>query len=327
MLTRRTSFKGLFVSSSLVRAIAAAFVLGAALMPFASAGCSGKIACIQKSFSITECPSRQDALTFFQQGCASSITSVDSDPTDEGADCCYDVTESDFGAPCAATVGSGGVGPGSTGTGTGSPCQGAIGGACGDCGAKNCCNEINNCIGIPGCAGCLNDEKQCLTGDFTAAQFADELDTCLRKACPVECFGAEAKQPDCSAKYPSPPSLGSCAAVDEITFFCNPVTNNKCFSNDICDFDGAAFNCAQRPLAHTLCEGCGATGWCDIGLSCVDGRCAAYCCDDVDCSPASHCDFEALGVSGLPIGVCLSGLGGGTGGAGGAGGAGGSGGN
>lgn len=310
-----------------LRFFAAAAVLSAALSPIVSSGCSGKVVCIQKSFSITECPNRQDALSFFQQGCA-PIVSVDSDPVEEGGDCCYEVTEfsGDF-PPCANTVGTGPVGSGTTGSGIGSPCQGAIGGSCGECAATQCCTEISTCLAVPGCATCLNDETQCANTDFTAQSSADGLDACLRKGCALECFGAESKKPDCGAPYPGVPSAGSCVGVDEITFFCNPVSNDKCDPSSVCSFDGAAFNCVFQPQTHFLCEACGATNWCGIGLGCVDGSCTPYCCDNNDCGPNAHCDFEALSVSGLPVGVCLEGMGGGTGGAGGGGGAGGAGGN
>jgi hypothetical protein len=78
----------------------------------AAAAC-GDRACLEKAstraVSGSFCPSRGEASQLFANQCGSfsdqSVASVDSDPTEEGKLCCYDVTTRTNGAPCIASQG------------------------------------------------------------------------------------------------------------------------------------------------------------------------------------------------------------------------------
>jgi len=121
------------------------------LLTGGSTSCGSPQACFyftQVEYDLgSSCPSRDEALTFFQGDfCSSPIVAVDSDGTFDGSTCCYDVTESDDFFSCgiggevpppepgivssSGMGGAGGVGGGSGGVGA----QGAGGsGTCATC--------------------------------------------------------------------------------------------------------------------------------------------------------------------------------------------------
>jgi hypothetical protein len=69
-------------------------------LPFAGGGCT-KQACLFWTEADGACPSQDEAITFFDdEGCASTVESVDSEPEYDGELCCYDVTERSGDSTC-----------------------------------------------------------------------------------------------------------------------------------------------------------------------------------------------------------------------------------
>lgn len=87
---------------------------------------------------------------------------------------------------------------------------------------------------------------------------------------------------------------------------CNPVSNNECkgTSGSACDLasDGG-FLCFEGPFNTGKCgEACGTDNFCEGGYTCIEKKCARYCCADSDCGPSGTCSKTA----GHPdVGVCL----------------------
>lgn len=106
------------------------------------------------------------------------------------------------------------------------------------------------------------------------------------------------------------PSGGACLDWMNIGHDCNPITNEGCAENEICDWNGV-FKC--YPVTGTevgLCEPCQTDGGnvCQAGMTCDsdqdDGKCHRYCCTDEDCGSAGECIAYSFAPTG--VGVCLT---------------------
>jgi hypothetical protein len=126
----------------------------------------------------------------------------------------------------------------------------------------------------------------------------------------------------CTIPLPAP-SGGACIKVDGsmADIACNPVTSAECTNpGESCDLTDKGYICYGGDNTAKVCEPCGQNNkYCSPGFTCIQGQCAAYCCDDGDCG-GGICD-KTMTLAGA--GVCLSSGVGGQGGAGGAGGPGG----
>lgn len=147
--------------------VSSLFFIGLSALSGGSTGCGADQACFyftQVEFDFDKaCPSREEALTFFQgEFCSTSIISVDSDGTFDGETCCYDVTKSNdfFGCvgpdpvppPFPGTTGSssgiGGSGGVSTSSSSSSGQGGSGGGTC-----STCATFLTNAMPNELCAG------------------------------------------------------------------------------------------------------------------------------------------------------------------------------
>jgi hypothetical protein len=92
---------------------------------------------------------------------------------------------------------------------------------------------------------------------------------------------------------------------------CNPVTNEGCSSGAACDTNltQEKFQCYPPPPPNdnAICTPCGtADGWCAPTLTCVEGACARFCCNDDDCGPEATCDLTLFAdYEGGLVGACL----------------------
>lgn len=117
-----------------------------------------------------KCPSRQEALAFFQGStCSSPIVSVDSDGEFDGSTCCYAVSESNdffgcsvgpvppdpFPVDVAATSTGGGFG-GSGGFSTSTGSSGGMGGAGGSGDCSTCAEFLTTTSAPPLCTASLS---------------------------------------------------------------------------------------------------------------------------------------------------------------------------
>jgi len=196
----------------------------------------------------------------------------------------------------------------------------------GDFDGQACCYDVTNrdeneeivCDGVSG------------VGVTTGASAVTSTGVGAAGGGPPQCSG-ETCSADCFAPEPAP-SNGSCVAMDNITVFCNPISNAGCFEGGTCDFffDGfsTVLSCSSNFFTST-CSPCFTAGECQPGNACLS-QCTKFCCDDNDCSIEGRCAHQQTTSLGFPqIGVCVLDTGtGGSGGAGvgGAGGAGGQGG-
>lgn len=136
--------------------------------------------------------------------------------------------------------------------------------------------------------------------------------------------GGDTCDPVCYPPIESP-SGGTCIGIGAAGVFCNPITNEGCVANEVCDLFidefGPNYLCYGNSFYFT-CSTCSAWGECAQGYGCFD-NCGKYCCDDADCGDLAHCDFTHVGSLGMPGGVCVNDASvGGAGGAGGQGGGG-----
>jgi hypothetical protein len=105
----------------------------------------------------------------------------------------------------------------------------------------------------------------------------------------------------------------NCCNVPCQTMACNPVTNEGCNAalQQGCDSDMQGGFICYLASSASLCQACtprgGSGQQCNPGTTCVNGQCAAYCCDDGDCGPMGTCDMT-LGPmdSEKKVGVCLN---------------------
>lgn len=317
------------VSAFRLRNLVAAVITSAVAAPLIASGCAREQACIQLTSGSNVCPGRDQALAIMQLACG-PVVSVDSEADQVESDmCCYEVSEIDsdflpcFGVPVPPPPEGGPPGVVSVTTGPTFQCAGLIGGECGACAEPVCCGELLKCVDSS-CVDCFQDPSLCEFNEF-GAFVADQLKGCMRNSCSSACFPGEVVEPACDALPPGG-SKGACVTINNQDVLCNPVTNEGCNEfGAVCDHAESGFACITHPYGTELCGSCGATGWCASGHTCVEGRCARYCCDNSDCG-SGHCDTTLQPGTDFPVGVCVAGPGNGTGGAGGEGGAGGAGG-
>lgn len=90
---------------------------------------------------------------------------------------------------------------------------------------------------------------------------------------------------------------------------CNPVTSELCdvASGAACDTGNGGFVCFASGNVKDLCATCGANDndYCMPGLTCLDGQCMKYCCDDGDCG-TGVCEKSYYAVPDAPVGVCIT---------------------
>jgi len=124
--------------------------------------------------------------------------------------------------------------------------------------------------------------------------------------------GAGDGSPQCTVPS-TPPSGGSCIALDDAGIQCNPVTNAPC---DVdagygCDTDfSGGYQCLPSST-ESLCADCNEVNgpWCIGTATCLPNsdagtqKCFRYCCTDSDCSPG-HCDKTTYGIA--PLGACTN---------------------
>ncbi len=172
-----------------------------ALLSGGSTSCGSDQACIyfgQPEYDEGKsCPSRQEALTFFQGDfCSTPITAVESDGTFDGTTCCYDVSESDEFFDCGigpvpppdpgVAVGTSGGG-GAGGVGGGSGGVGAAAGAGGSSSCVKCAEFILTPMPPPLCEMSLDTYEtysacKCLGACKTAC-----ADTCSTQVSTTAC--------------------------------------------------------------------------------------------------------------------------------------------
>jgi hypothetical protein len=154
-----------------------------------------------------------------------------------------------------------------------------------------------------------------VSGTLSDAYFI-ELDDSLAPVVGGDClyladgaFDAASYEASCEAPAVAP-SGGACLPFEEIGHDCNPITNEGCALDEICDW-GGNFRC--YPVEGTevgLCEPChGLDGpKCGQGLTCdsdmSQGVCHKYCCDDGDCGAGGEC--IAYSFAPWNMGVCLT---------------------
>lgn len=143
-----------------------------------------------------------------------------------------------------------------------------------------------------------------------------ELDDSLEPIVDGDClflasgsFDAASYEATCDAPATAP-SGGACLDFETIGHDCNPITNEGCAVDEICDW-GGYFQC--YPVEGTevgLCEPChGLDGpKCGQGLTCdsdmSQGVCHRYCCTDADCGSSGSC--IAYSFAPWNMGVCLT---------------------
>jgi hypothetical protein len=311
-----TSFDSLGTAT---RAAIGLALLAAATAPALASGCGGETACLAWDASKGACPDRDKALAAMTVACGEHrVQEVQSDgELVDGDACCYEVRQT-AGAGFCVPAPSGPAGPGAgptsgTGTTTSGGCSGIIGGDCGACVEPACCNELLACTASQACVDCFNSGT--CAGDSTTTQ-ADQLVGCMAAAqCPGDSCGASPTPPPlCSAPAASP-SGGKCVMLGG-QVLCNPITNEGCnaAAGEICDRGpSGGFQCAAHPLQNAICNGCGASGWCELGHTCYVSLCAKLCCDDSDCD-TGVCTLGAPIALSPPVGICVPGTPSGSGG-------------
>lgn len=89
---------------------------------------------------------------------------------------------------------------------------------------------------------------------------------------------------------------------------CNPFRVDACVTADeLCDWRGDAFSCAAAwPVDVGDCQPCDAANahFCAQGLTCIDGQCVRYCCDDSDCGADARCQKSELDQT--TAGACVA---------------------
>ncbi len=90
---------------------------------------------------------------------------------------------------------------------------------------------------------------------------------------------------------------------------CNPITNDGCEPNEVCDY-GGNFRCYADPVTQNVCEPCDNTNkvLCKQGMTCDSdfdsvGKCFKYCCTDADCGAGGSCVSYSFATN---IGVCFT---------------------
>ncbi|NUP05726.1 MAG: hypothetical protein HOW73_06660 [Polyangiaceae bacterium] len=124
-------------------------------------------------------------------------------------------------------------------------------------------------------------------------------------------FDASSFQADCEAPVDiaNTPSGGACFDWENKGHSCNPITNEGCNADEICDWAGY-FDCF--PVVGNevgLCGDCQSPDTaCQVGMTCdndgTTGKCHRYCCTDEDCGPSGACIAYAFAPIG--VGVCMS---------------------
>lgn len=177
--------------------------------------------------------------------------------------------------------------------------------ACQACVEQNCCAEVLGCHDTEPCwQDCylFHDEDKCHAND-TAHTAYHTMGACFTTSCAVEC-GLADPTPICTAPTATP--SGSCVTVDT-TNLCNPITNQGCATDTVCDAnDTGGFECFPGDNTAPLCAACGeSTSYCAVGMHCLGGKCARFCCDDSECG-AGKCD-KTYFEGGRPAGLCVEG--------------------
>lgn len=84
---------------------------------------------------------------------------------------------------------------------------------------------------------------------------------------------------------------------------CNPMGPLCGGSGSACDVGEAGFTCYEDGNTQGLGQSCGETGYCQHGLTCYQGFCSAYCCDNADCGGGT---CQAIGTAGTTeVRICL----------------------
>jgi hypothetical protein len=306
---------GLRVSAlaPIARAALGLALLAGATAPALATGCGGDMACVAWDASHGPCPSRDTALAAMTVGgCPDHhVVGIRSDgELVDGDACCYEVTQIPSNGFCGTgPVGAGpGQGPGPT-TGTGSSaCKDSIGGACGACVEPACCNELTACRLSAACVDCFNGGTSC-ADDVNAAIQADVVFGCMAAAqCPGDPCGVNAQPPPLCGAPPDSPSGGKCVMLGG-QVLCNPVTNEGCDTSlgEVCDRgETGGFQCSPHGATNAICNGCGATGWCEPGHTCYGSLCTKLCCDQADCG-TGVCSHDVPLALPPALGVCVQG--------------------
>ena len=152
--------------------------------------------------------------------------------------------------------------------------------ACAACAMSACCDEAAACNKSADCPSCFANPS-CSQLDSSLK----DLHKCLEAYCAEACV-PPALLPQCDSP-PTPPSGGACVALGE-GIACNPVTGVGCDAakGEACDRHSVkGFVCYPPPPSNEqkLCDACSNSLGCANGLTCIQGKCAKYCCDDADC--------------------------------------------
>jgi hypothetical protein len=157
-----------------------------------------------------------------------------------------------------------------------------------------------------GCSACV--DAVCAVDPYCCDNDWDQQ--CINEAvqfCACDCGGTGGAggagpglEPACDVPIPAP-SGGSCVAVDG-DIQCNPVSGEACTEpGHACDYSEKGFACYGPPNDRKLCESCdyGKNQFCENGMTCIDGVCLRYCCEDTDCGEGGVCSKQ-----GGAVGLC-----------------------
>lgn len=182
---------------------------------------------------------------------------------------------------------------------------------CIDCIEASCCVEAVRCGEDLRCKPCIQPGQGTECADpppAAEAFFQCKLDHCA-DACPPS-FVAQTGEPAPNATEGT--SSPTCVTIGAPLIACDPITSEPCPSDEVCAATADGFACRPGGAGRGLLEPCGHSAWdvCGRGLHCI-GRCARFCCADVDCGFGGVCDRPLLGdfFDGEPphdlVGVCV----------------------
>jgi hypothetical protein len=209
-------------------------------------------------------------------------------------------------------AGEGGAGGSSGGfpqAGSGHGDGGAAGsGPSATCEPGTCDHEVCSAGGklALGCSACV--DAVCAVDSYCCDTDWDQQ--CINESvmfCACECAGAGGAggagpglEPACELPSQAP-SGGSCVTVGG-DIQCNPVSGEACTEpGHACDYSEKGFACYGPPNDRKLCESCdyGKNQFCENGMTCINGVCLRYCCDDADCGEGGVCSKQ-----GGAVGLC-----------------------
>lgn len=187
--------------------------------------------------------------------------------------------------------------------------------ACKNCLKESCCDRLDECARDASCRACLAGEACASSSRF------DALKRCAHEACKAPCYPTISGIPKVACLVADlSPASGTCLP-ESPAVTCNPMVRSydcNWQAGAACDFDvrhysapASGFACFASARNHS-CESCGVIeGLCHYGLTCVNGLCARFCCDDLDCGPGSRCDptfvSARLGSNPHAMGICVEG--------------------